>query len=76
MDFDARGMSQHTYNPNGRERLATPAGEFDAVKLIRKNGSGDMSEIWLAADLGYLPVRIVLEQDGTRFEHMATRVVR
>lgn len=75
---DGRGMSQHTYKPSGRERLATPAGEFDAVKLIRrKDESGDMSEIWLAADLGYLPVRIViLEHDGTRFEHMATRIVR
>ena len=34
-----------------------------------------MSEIWLAADRGYLPVRIVmLEKDGTRFEHVATRI--
>ena len=75
---DARGMSQHTYKPNGRERLATPAGEFDAVKLIRrKDGTGDVSEIWLAAELGYLPVRIVLlEKDGTRYEHMVTRVSR
>jgi hypothetical protein len=75
---DARGMSQHTYKPNGRERLATPAGEFDAVKMIRrKDGTGDVSEIWLAADLGYLPVRIVLlEKDGTRLEHMVTRIVR
>jgi Protein of unknown function (DUF3108) len=74
---DARGMSHHTYSPNGRERLATPAGEFDAVKLIRRNGSGDVSEFWLAADLGYLPVRILIqEEDGTRYEHVATRIFR
>jgi len=73
---DGRGMSRHTYRPNGRERLATPAGEFDTVKLMRKNeGSGDVSEIWLAADRGYLPVRIVVvEKDGTRYEHVATRI--
>lgn len=29
---DGRGMSHHTYKPNGRERIATPAGEFDTVK--------------------------------------------
>lgn len=75
---DGRGMSHHTYQPNGRERLATPAGEFDAVKLIRrKEGSGDVSEFWLAVDLGYLPVRIVIqEKDGTRYEHVATRIFR
>jgi hypothetical protein len=73
---DGRGMSRHTYRPNGRERLATPAGEFDTVKLLRKNeGSGEVSEIWLAADRGYLPVRIsVVEKDGTRYEHVATRI--
>jgi hypothetical protein len=72
---DGRGMSRHTYRPNGRERLATPAGEFDTVKLIRKNeGSGEVAEIWLAANRSYLPVRIlVVEKDGTRYEHIATR---
>ena len=73
---DGRGMSRHTYKPNGRERLGTPAGEFDTVKLIRKNeGSGEVSEIWFAVDRGYLPVRIVVvERDGTRYEHVATRI--
>lgn len=73
---DGRGMSRHTYKPNGRERLATPAGEFDTVKLLRRNeGSGEMAEIWLAASRSYVPVRILLvEKDGTRYEHLATRI--
>jgi hypothetical protein len=73
---DGRGMSRHTYKPNGRERLATPAGEFDTVKVLRKNeGSGEVAEIWLAANRGYLPVRIlVVEKDGTRYEHVVTRI--
>jgi hypothetical protein len=46
------------------------------VKLIRKNeGSGEVAEIWLAANRGYLPVRILVsEDDGTRYEHLATRI--
>jgi hypothetical protein len=45
--------------------------------IRRKEGTGDVSEIWLAAELGYLPVRIVLVEDGgTRYEHMVTRVSR
>jgi len=73
---DGRGMSHHTYDPGGRERVATPAGEFDAVKVVRKNdGAGEGAEIWLAVDRGYLPVRIVvMEKDGTRYEHLATRI--
>jgi hypothetical protein len=73
---DARGMSHHTYTPQGSGRVVTPAGEFDTVTLMRRNeGSGETAELWHAAKLGYLPVRIVLtEKDGTRFEHMATRI--
>jgi Protein of unknown function (DUF3108) len=73
---DGRGMSRHTYQPAGRERLATPAGEFDALKVTRRHeGSSEGAEIWLATDRSYLPVRIVVvEKDGTRYEHLATRI--
>jgi hypothetical protein len=72
---DGRGMSHHTYSAAGRERIATPAGEFEALKVTRRNGEGDSSEFWLAAERGYLPVRIVVvEKDGTRYEHLATRI--
>ena len=72
---DGRGMSLHTYTTNGREKVATPAGQFDALKVLRRNGSGDVVDIWLAAERGYIPVRIVVvEQDGTRYEHVATRI--
>jgi hypothetical protein len=73
---DARGMSRHTYNPQGAGRVVTPAGEFDTVTLMRRNeGSGEVAEIYHAAKLGYLPVRIVVtEKDGTRYEHVATRI--
>jgi hypothetical protein len=72
---DGRGMSLHTYTPSGREKVATPAGEFEALKVLRRNGSGDVVDIWLAADRNYLPVRIVVvEGDGTRYEHVARRI--
>jgi hypothetical protein len=73
---DGRGMSRHSYQRGGRERVTTPAGEFDAVKLHRRNeSSGEVAEIWLAASRGYLPVRLVVtESNGTRYEHLATRI--
>ena len=73
---DGRGLSHHVYRHSGRERLATPAGEFNTLKLTRRNeGSGEVSEVWLAVERGNLPVRIVVtEKDGTRYEHLATRL--
>jgi hypothetical protein len=71
---DGRGMSHQVYEINGRERLRTPAGEFDTVKMVRSK-DGDRTEVWLAADLSYLPVRVlVVDEDGTRVEQIVTRI--
>lgn len=74
---DGKGTSSYTYQPAGRERVKTPAGEFDALKLVKKNKDGDSrkTEIWLAADRHYLPVRIaIVEKDGTRIEQVAVKI--
>lgn len=74
---DGRGVAIYVYQAAGRERLKTPAGEFEALKLVkRKDGPGDNgTEIWLAAERGYLPIRIlVTEKDGTRIDQVATRL--
>jgi hypothetical protein len=68
------GLSRHEYQFAGRERLKTPAGEFDAVKLLREK-EDERAEIWLATQAGRLPVRVlVTEGDGTRYEQVATRI--
>ena len=62
------------YSVGGRERLETPAGQFETLKLI-KEGEKDRTEIWLAADRSYLPVRIlVTEKDGTRYDQVLVRI--
>jgi hypothetical protein len=74
---DGNGLSTYVYRPAGRERLRTPAGEFDALRLVkRRDGAQDRAtEIWLAADRYFLPVRIlVTERDGTRLDQVATRI--
>ena len=72
---DGKGTTRYTYQPAGRERLKTPAGEFDALKLVkRRDNPGDReTEIWLAADRQYVPVRVLLiEKDGTRLDSVAS----
>jgi hypothetical protein len=73
---DGRGVSTHVYRREGRERVATPAGEFDAVRMVRrKEGSDERVEIWLASQKSLLPVRIlVVQKDGTRIDQVATRI--
>lgn len=72
--LDGRGQSRHVYTPGGRERIKTPIGDFDALRFVRANGN-ERTEIWLASELSYLPLRIlVVEEDGTRFEQVTTKI--
>ena len=74
---DGKGTSTSSYKVAGREKVGTPAGEFDALKLEREKKAPEdrTSEIWLSAKHGYVPVRVlVVEKDGTRIEQVATRV--
>ena len=63
---DGRQMSSQTYQTAGRERVKTPAGEFDALKLVKRRANpGERAvEMWLAADRDYLPVRTLVIARG------------
>ena len=57
--------------------MKTPAGEFDALKLVKRRDKPEdrVTEIWLAVDKGYLPVRLLLvEKDGTRMDTLASKI--
>ncbi len=74
---DGRRVTSYTYQVAGRERVKTPAGEFDALKLVKRkdNPQDKATEIWLAADRQYLPVRIlIVEKDGTRLDQVAVKI--
>lgn len=76
---DGKGISHHRYELQGEERIRTPAGEFDSVRVarVRKPNDKDSVELWLAAKLGYIPVRVLdIEKDGDRYDQVATRVAR
>lgn len=71
--INGRGMSTHVYRPLGQERVTIPAGEFDSLKLGREKQNGRV-EIWLAIAYGLLPVRLLVEEDGARYDQVATRI--
>lgn len=51
----------------GMEWVSLPAGQFHALRLQRRprDAFDQRLEIWLAADLGFLPVRIKQSSDNT-----------
>ena len=74
---DGKRVTSYTYKVAGRERVKTPAGEFDALKLVKRKENPDDkgAEIWLAADRNYLLVRmLVVEKDGSKIDQVAVRI--
>ena len=51
---------EYKFQKLGAERLKTPAGTFNTikVKVIRKGGKRDTT-FWMAKELGYMPVKVV-----------------
>jgi hypothetical protein len=72
---DGKGLSRHTYKVVGREKLRIAAGEFNTVKVARQGDDRETAELWLAAERGYVPVRLlILEKNGTRYDQYAIRI--
>lgn len=74
---DGKHVASHVYRVAGRERVKTPAGEFDGLKLVKQKDDpqAKSTEIWLAVDRHYLLVRmLVTEKDGTRVDQLASKI--
>ncbi len=75
---DGKRVSHYTYQPAGRERVKTPAGEFDALKFVKKRDRPEdkVTEIWFAIERQYLPVRLlIVDKEGTRLDQVASKIV-
>ncbi len=72
---NGRGVSDRVFRAEGEHKLATPAGDFNALKLVRRKEGKERAEIWLAVDRGYLPVRIlVVDKKGQQLDQIVTRI--
>jgi hypothetical protein len=74
---DGKGVSHYVFEAAGRQEIDTPAGQFDALRLVkRKDGPDDHgTEIWLAREHGYLPIRVLItDKDGMRIDQVVTRI--
>jgi hypothetical protein len=74
---DGKSATTYVFQSAGRERVKTLAGEFDALKLVKRrdNPQDKITEIWLAVDRQYIPVRVlVIDKDGTRLDTLAAKI--
>jgi Protein of unknown function (DUF3108) len=74
---DGRRVTEYRYSIVGREKLATPMGEMEAlhVKKIQDPDDKRGFDVWLATERHYLPVRIrATEKDGTAFDSLVESI--
>ncbi|MGH8708439.1 MAG: DUF3108 domain-containing protein [Burkholderiales bacterium] len=72
---DGKGVSHYVFEVAGRERLTVPAGEFDALRIVKRDDDGRSTQIWLDTARSYLPLRVlVVQKDGSRVDQVAARI--
>lgn len=73
---DGKGVAHYIFDVVGRERLRVPAGEFDALRLVKRDDDGSSTEWWMDAAHSLLPLRVlVIKKDGSRVDQVAARIV-
>jgi hypothetical protein len=71
---NGRQLNRYQYQVVGEETITTPAGRFKTVHLSKRAlGQRDGTEVWLAKERYYFPVRIAVdEKDGGTLEQEVT----
>ncbi|MHB8167930.1 MAG: DUF3108 domain-containing protein [Sulfuricella sp.] len=67
-------LNLYHYKLAGEEKITTPAGQFQAIHLVKQHAADeDGTEIWLAKKRHFFPVRIVVEEhNGGKLEQNLT----
>ena len=74
---NGKKLKVYNYNFEGEETLQSKMGPLQTLRIGKSNSDGEeKTEIWLAADYHYLPVKISkTEKDGTVTERIATHLL-
>ena len=73
---NGKKLKEYDYSFEGEELVASKGGEFKALHLVHANAdTEDKTEVWLALDYQYLPVKIrKTDKEGKVYELVATRI--
>ena len=72
---NGKKLGEYSYGFEGEEMLETDFGAVRAWHIARRAESNEKTELWLAVDYHYLPVKMrKTEEDGSVIEQLATRI--
>ena len=72
---NGKKLGEYNYGFEGEETLNTEFGAVRAWHIVRAAEDGEKTELWLAVDYHYLPVKMrKTEEDGSVIEQLATRI--
>ena len=72
---NGKRLRTYTYSFEGEETISTKLGELKTIHLLKGSTDEDKTEIWLATDYQYLPVKIrKTEKDGTVIEQVVANI--
>jgi hypothetical protein len=72
---NGKRLRTYTYSFEGEEIIATKLGELKTIHLLKGSSDEEKTEIWLATDYQYLPVKIrKTEKDGAVIEQIVASI--
>lgn len=72
---NGKRLRRYYYSFEGEEIVHSTLGDLNTTHLLKSSGDEEKTEIWLAIDYRYLPVKIVkTEKDGTVIEQVVTQL--
>lgn len=72
---NGKNMRTYSYHFQGEETIVTKFGELSTIHLLKTGDDDEKTELWLALDYQYLPVKIrKTEKDGGFIEQTVTSV--
>lgn len=72
---NGKRLRTYTYSFTGEERISTKIGELNTIHLLKQGDDDEKTELWLATDYQYLPVKIrKTEKDGSAIEQSVTNI--
>ena len=79
LDFamtNGRKLEKYRYATRPDVTIDTPFKRLNTIHLVKQREADDSgTEIWIAPEYGNLPVKVlIIEEDGVRYEQVATRV--
>jgi len=71
---NGKRLRTYSYSFDGEEQVQTRMGEVRAYHISKSSGN-EKTELWLAVDYRYLPIKIrITDEDGTVLEQIMTRL--